>query len=64
LFHGRDDCSTKEVQELIFNEFKVEYTIKQIRIILKNMGMRCAKPFPHDYRRPKNAEEILKKVCQ
>jgi len=47
----------------MFNEFKVEYTSKQIRIILKNMRMRCAKPFPHDYRRPKNAEEILKKFA-
>ena len=56
--------SSEEIRELIFNEFKVEYTSKQIRIILKNMGMRYAKPFSHDYRRPKNAEEILKKVCQ
>ena len=56
--------TTDEIRVLIFNEFNVEYTSKQIGIILKNMGMRYAKPFPHDYRRPKNAEEILKKVCQ
>ena len=54
----------KHIRELIFNEFNVEYTSKQIRKILKNMGMRCAKPFLHDYRMPKNAEEILKKVYQ
>ena len=64
LLKQKDTWTTEEVRELIFKEFKVEYTIKQIRIILKNMGMKCAKPFPHDYRRPKNAEEILKKVCQ
>ena len=47
----------------MFNEFKVEYTSKQIRIILKNMRMRCAKPFPHDYRRSKKLvdEEVI--IC-
>jgi len=25
------------------------------------MGMKCAKPFPHDYRMSNDAEEILKK---
>jgi len=64
LLKQNDTWTTEEIRELIFNEFKVEYTSKQIRIILKNIGMRCAKPFTHDYRRPKNAEEILKKVCQ
>ena len=64
LLKQNNTWTTEEIRELIFNEFKVEYTSKQIRIILKNMGMRCAKPFLHDYRRPKNAEEILKKVYQ
>jgi putative transposase len=64
LLKQKDTWTTEEVRELIFKEFKVGYTSKQIRIILKNIGMKCAKPFPYDYRRPKNAEEILKKVCQ
>ena len=64
LLKQNDTWSTEEVRELIFNEFKIECTIKQIRIILKNIGMRCAKPFPHDYRRPANAQEILKKAYQ
>jgi putative transposase len=63
LLKQNDTWTTEEIRELIFYEFKVEYTSKQIRIILKNMGMRCAKPFSHDYRRPKNAEEILKKFA-
>jgi len=62
LLKQTDTWTTEEVRELIFKEFNVEYTSKQIRIILKNTGMRYAKPFTHDYRRPKNAEEILKKV--
>jgi putative transposase len=64
LLKQNDTWTTEEIRELIFNEFKVEYTSKQIRIILKSMGMRCAKPFPQDHRRPKNAEEIFKKVCR
>jgi putative transposase len=64
LLKQNDTWTTEEVRELIFKEFNVEYTSKQIRIILKNIGMKCAKPFPHDYRRPANAEELLKKVYQ
>jgi Transposase and inactivated derivatives len=44
MLHKRDDWSTKEVRELIFNEFKVQYTIKQILVILKKFGMHHAKP--------------------
>lgn len=57
----RDDWATEEVRELISEKFKVEYTPKQIRIILKSFGMNFGKPYPHDYRRPDDAEEILKK---
>ena len=54
--------TTEEVREFIFLKFEVEYTLKQIRIILKKFGMNHAKPYPHDYRKPKNAEDILKKT--
>ena len=64
LLNQHDTWTTEEVRALIFKEFDVEYTAKQIRIILRNMGMRYAKPFTHDYRRPRNAEEILKKDYQ
>ncbi len=61
ILKKRNDWATEEVRELISKEFKVKYTLKQIRIILKNFDMKLAKPYPHDYRRPDNAEEILKK---
>jgi putative transposase len=61
MLHGRDDWSTKEVQELVLKEFNVEYTTKQILVILRKFGMRHAKPYTHDYRRPNNAEDLLKK---
>jgi Transposase and inactivated derivatives len=54
--------TTEEVREFIFLKFEVEYTLKQIRVILKKFGMNHAKPYPHDYRKPKNAEDILKKT--
>ena len=57
----RDDWTTEEVRTLVFRKFNVEYTLKQIRVILKNFGMKLAKPYPHDYRKPVNAEELLKK---
>jgi len=62
ILHQRDDWSTKEVKELISNEFNVTYTGKQILEILKKFGMHHAKPYSHDYRRPEDAEDRLKKL--
>jgi len=53
--------TTDEVRLLIHEKFKVEYTLKQIRIILKKLNMKYGKPFTFDYRRPDDAESILKK---
>jgi len=61
LLKDRNDWTTSEVRELIKDLFHVEYTLKQIRIILKKFGMKFGKPFVNDYRRPANAEDILKK---
>jgi len=54
--------TTEEVRELIQTRYDVEYTSKQVRIILRKMGLNYAKPFQHDYRRPADAEEQLKKT--
>jgi transposase len=62
LLKQKDVWTTDEVKSLIRDEFGVEYTLKQIRIIVRKFGMKYAKPFTHDYRRPDNAEEILKKT--
>ncbi|OPY46342.1 MAG: hypothetical protein A4E47_00641 [Methanosaeta sp. PtaU1.Bin028] len=61
LLRERDAWTTEDVRILISTEFGVEYTLKQVRIIVKKLGMRYAKPFTHDYRRPPDAETILKK---
>lgn len=62
ILNKRDDWTTDEIKKLISDEFMVEYSLKQIRIILRKFGMKLAKPFPHDYRRPDDAEDILKKT--
>ena len=61
LLKEKDAWTIDEARLLIFNEFGVEYTLKQVRIIAKRFGMKYAKPFTLDYRRPPNAEQILKK---
>jgi putative transposase len=54
LLLQRDHWTTSEVKDLINGEFGVEYTPKQIRIILKKMGM----IFPRNsaYRTPESGE--------
>ncbi|MGP6240230.1 helix-turn-helix domain-containing protein [Cuniculiplasma sp. SKW4] len=54
--------TTAQVRNIIMEQFGIEYTMKQVWVILKKMGMRHAKPYPHDKRRPGNAEDILKKT--
>jgi len=62
ILDTRDDWTTEEIRKLISKDYKVEYSLKQIRIILRKFGMNLAKPFQHDYRRPEDAEDILKKT--
>ena len=62
ILHQKEGWTTEEVHNLIIREFDVDYSLKQIRVILKQFGMNYAKPYPRDHRRPDNAEEILKKI--
>ena len=55
------EWTTKEVQKLIEAEFGVSYSSWQVRRILRSFGMRYAKPYQKDYRKPDNAEDTLKK---
>ncbi len=54
--------TTAQVRDIIRNQFGIEYTMKRVWTILKKMKMRHAKPYPHDRRRPSNADDILKKL--
>jgi putative transposase len=62
LLKQKETWTTKEVRDQILEKFNIEYTLKQIYIILRDMGMNFAKPYPHDYRRPSDAKDILKKT--
>ena len=62
MLERRDDWSTKEVRVLIKEKFGVEYSMKHVRELLRQFGMKFGKPYPHDYRRQKSAEDDLKKT--
>jgi putative transposase len=54
--------TTREVQRLIREEFRVSYSLWQVRRILNSFKMNFAKPNQKDYRRPDDAEDRLKKT--
>lgn len=63
LINQKSTWTTDEVCTLIHEKFGVEYTLKQIRIIMKKkLKMGYGKPFTLDYRRPDDAESLLKKL--
>jgi putative transposase len=62
LLSKRNDWTTVEIQKLIKEKFGVDYNIKHVRKLLKKLGMHYSKQYQHDYRRPNNAEEDLKKT--
>lgn len=55
----RDDWTTREVRNLIL-KYGVHYSLKSIRRVLRNFGMKYCKPYPRDYRRPEDVEKRLK----
>jgi putative transposase len=62
ILRRKESWTTKEIKDVISREFSVDYSLKQIYVILRDMGMNFGKPYPRDYRRPPNAEEMLKKT--
>jgi putative transposase len=62
ILNKRDDWTTEEIRKLIYDDFNATYTAKRVREILKDFGMKHGKPYHHDYRRPEDSEERLKKL--
>ncbi len=60
ILKSRDDWTIKEVRELIKEEFGVEYSFRHVTRILRSLGMKYAKPYQLDYRKPENGEEEFK----
>jgi putative transposase len=59
---NKDFWTTDEVKDLIKDKFGINYCLNSIRKLLKKIGMHYNSPYCLDYRRPENAEEILKKL--
>jgi len=57
----RDQMTTTEAGAFIKDRFMIIFTPKHIRSMLRSMGFRHAKPYDIDYRRPADAESVLKK---
>ncbi|MDR1405337.1 MAG: transposase [Candidatus Methanoplasma sp.] len=57
----RDMMTTVEAGAFVKDNFGIEFTPKHIRSMLRSMGFRHAKPYDIDYRRPVDAEAVLKK---
>lgn len=62
LLKKRPYWTAKEIQSLINEEFGRLFVLRQVHRILRKLGMHCGKPYVEDYRRPTDAEEILKKT--
>jgi len=58
----RENWTLAEVRKLIWDKYGVTYSEKHVRRLLKSFDMKHAKPYVHDYRRPDDAEMILKKT--
>jgi len=57
ILKERDDWTTREVRELIKEKFGVEYSLRHVSRIMRSLGMKYAKPYQYDYRKPENAKE-------
>ena len=53
--------STKDVRLWMGEEYGIDYSEKQVHVILSKMGLHHAKPYSKDHRRPDDAEVVLKK---
>lgn len=51
---------TSEIRALIKKDFGIAYSGRQIIRILRSFNMHYAKPYSNDYRKPENAEQLLK----
>jgi len=58
---ARDMMTTVEAGAYLKDHMGFEFTPKHVRSMLRSMGFRHAKPYDIDYRRPADAEAVLKK---
>ena len=61
ILEHKEYWTLQEIRILIKEKYSIEYSTQQVRNILRKYKMICSKPYPIDYREPKEAEEILRK---
>lgn len=60
LLEQRSGWTTAQVRELIAQHWNIDYSASQVSRILRNkLKMHFGKPYPHDFRRPPDAEMQL-----
>ncbi|GAB6163107.1 IS630-like element ISDra3 family transposase [Desulfothermus naphthae] len=65
LLKKRAYWTTKEVRALIKDTFDIEYSQDHVvRILRDKLKMHFSKPYPMDYRKPKDGEKILENQLQ
>jgi putative transposase len=60
---NNDGLGTEDVHYFIQKEFGIDYSLKQVRIIINKLGYSRIKPYPVYDKSPADAEEILKKAA-
>ena len=64
VLEERNHWTTREVKVQIEERFGVTYSVRSVSRLLRRLGMRYAKPYPKDYRKPKDAEARLKRAVE
>jgi len=64
LIQGQSYWSTKQVKAEIEERFGVKYSLRSVTRLLRRLGMRYAKPYPRDFRRPDDAEAKLARALE
>jgi transposase len=59
MLSKRSNWLTQEIRELIREKFGADLSLSQVGRIVRKLNMHFSKPYPHDYRRPSDAEEQL-----
>jgi len=60
ILKSKGNWLTGEAKALIRKEFGVSYSERHVSRLLRSFGMHYSKPYANDFRRPENAEDILK----
>jgi transposase len=64
ILEGQSYWSTRQVAAQIEEKFGVKYSLRSVSRLLRRFGMRYAKPYPRDFRRPDDAEVKLKRAME